>query len=280
MITPLPPWLILDPLIEQWLREDWGRGDRTSAGLFLTHNPTVQGQIFLKEAGLICGLPLAARIFAKVGCTLTPTVAEGSLCTARTIIAKVTGTAQEVLMAERVALNILQRLSGISTLTDHYVTGLKNTPVRLTDTRKTTPGLRILEKYATHCGGAVNHRFGLDDAVLIKDNHISAAGGVTAAIERIREHLTHLMPIEIECETLSQVQEAFTVGVDMILLDNMTPEDLTICAQWIQRRVPLEASGNITLENLAQVAQTGVQFIATSAPITRSRWLDISLDLR
>ncbi len=280
MTTLLPPWPVLDPLLLGWLQEDWGRGDWTTQGLFPGDSPQVTAEILLKEDGLICGLPIVARIFklADASISFIPLVAEGSRCHNRTIVARLEGDAVPILMAERVALNILQRLSGISTLTERYVAQLVGSPCQLTDTRKTTPGLRILEKYAVRVGGAINHRLGLDDAVLVKDNHISAAGSITQAVKRIREHLPHLISIEVECELLAQVQEAYELGITMILLDNMTPAQLQASVQWIAGRLPLEASGNITLDNLAEVAKTGVNFIATSAPMTRSRWLDISLN--
>ncbi|WP_287131004.1 carboxylating nicotinate-nucleotide diphosphorylase [Candidatus Cyanaurora vandensis] len=276
----LPPWLVLDPLLLAWLREDWGRGDLTTLGLFGGETPLARAQVLLKEPGVICGLSVLARVFTLTTADIqfTPLVAEGTYCADRTAIARLQGPAPALLMAERVALNLTQRLSGIATLTRTYVEALQGTTARLTDTRKTTPGLRILEKYATRIGGATNHRLGLDDAVLLKDNHIQAAGSIHLALQRIRPRLPHLIAVEVECETLAQVEEALACGVDMILLDNMQVDQLRAAVQFVAGRVPLEASGNVTLANIAAVAQTGVDFIATSAPITRARWLDISLD--
>lgn len=279
-MNALPPWLVLDPWLEAWLREDWGRGDWTTAALFDQTPPLVEAQLLLKEPGMVCGLPLAGRVLALTGAglTFTPWVQEGTRCPDRTVLAQIQGPAPAILMAERVMLNLLQRLSGVSTLTSTYVEALTGTSARLTDTRKTTPGLRLLEKYAVRVGGGTNHRLGLDDAVLLKDNHIAAAGSITAALGRIRAQLPHLIAIEVECETLAQVEECLALGVNMILLDNMTPAGLRAAVSLVAGRVPLEASGNVTLENIAQVAQTGVDYIATSAPITRARWLDISLN--
>jgi nicotinate-nucleotide pyrophosphorylase (carboxylating) len=276
----LPPWLVLDPMLDSWLREDWGRGDWTTASLFPSAGPPIEATILLKESGVVCGLPLAARILQRVDPAVQshPLVAEGDSCKTQTPLMLIQGSPAAILMAERVMLNLLQRLSGIATTTRTYVDILAATPCRLTDTRKTTPGLRILEKYAVRTGGGVNHRLGLDDAVMIKDNHIVAAGSITEAVRRIRQHLPHLISIEVECETLDQVQEALALNVDMLLLDNMTIPQLQEVVQLVQGRIPLEASGRITLDTLLEVAATGVDYIATSAPMTRSRWLDISLD--
>ncbi|WP_245395635.1 carboxylating nicotinate-nucleotide diphosphorylase [Anthocerotibacter panamensis] len=276
----LPPWLVIEPLLRQWLTEDWGRGDWTTASIFPQESPPTQAQLLLKQPGVVCGLPIVARIFTLVDPQIhtQALIVEGKSCLAGTVLARLEGPASAILMAERVALNILQRLSGIATLTRRYVEALAGTGVFLTDTRKTTPGLRLLEKYASRVGGATNHRLGLDDAVLIKDNHLLACGGVTPALRKARAQIPHLMRIEVECETLAQVEEALAAGADMILLDNMTIPGLEKAVALVARRVPLEASGNVTLENLQAIAQTGVDFIATSAPITRAPWLDISLD--
>jgi nicotinate-nucleotide pyrophosphorylase (carboxylating) len=183
-------------------------------------------------------------------------------------------------MGERVALNLTMRLSGIASLTSLYVEKIADLPTQLVDTRKTTPGLRILEKYATALGGAINHRMGLDDAVMIKDNHILAAGGIREAITRVRSHIPYPLTIEVETESLEQVQEALNYKADIIMLDNMSLETMSQAVSLIRQedsRVKIEASGNITLETIRAVAKTGVDYISTSAPITQSKWLDISM---
>ncbi len=198
------------------------------------------------------------------------------------MIAEIHGAQDALLMGERVALNIVMHLSGIATLTRQYVEKIADLPAQLVDTRKTTPGLRLLEKYATQVGGAVNHRMGLDDAVMIKDNHITAAGGIGEAINRIRYQVPYPLTIEVETENLEQVQEALEHKADIIMLDNMSPDDMYKAVQLIRQQdnhIKIEASGNINLETIRTVAETGVDYISTSAPITQSRWLDLSMRL-
>ncbi|MBW4652733.1 MAG: carboxylating nicotinate-nucleotide diphosphorylase [Kaiparowitsia implicata GSE-PSE-MK54-09C] len=278
----LPPWLVLDPLLLQWLQEDIGRGDRTTQGLFPMSAPHGQAQWICKEAGMMAGLPIAARVFEKVdaGVVFTPAVAEGNWCEPGQAIAQLQGPLDALLMGERVALNLAMRLSGIATATHRYVAHIAQHPAQLVDTRKTTPGLRLLEKYATRVGGAMNHRAGLDDAVMIKDNHIQAAGGIKPAIALIRAQMPYPLTVEVETETLEQVEEALQHGADIIMLDNMSLLQMTQAVQVIRQmgdRIKIEASGNITLDTIQAVAETGVDFISTSAPITRSTWLDLSM---
>lgn len=277
----LPHPLLLDPLLRQWLQEDWGRGDLTTMGLFSGSNLSTKGTILLKEPGVIAGLPIAARIFQLTdpAIVLNPLVMEGTAHSLKTPIATVEGPVAGILMAERVALNLVQRLSGIATATRRYTEALSGTTAKLTDTRKTTPGLRILEKYASRVGGAVNHRMGLDDAVMLKDNHIEAAGSIQKAVAQVRSAIPYPVTIEVECESLEQVQAALESRVDTIMLDNMGIEAMKEAVKLIAGKVTTEASGNITLDNIRAVGGVGVDFISTSAPITRSSWLDISLDL-
>ena len=283
----LPPWLLLDPLLENWLREDLGRGDRTTQAICADpahRDPWGQGTIEVKQAGIIAGLPLALRVFQRLDQTVlvTPQVKDGDRCEPGTIVAQLKGDLSTLLMGERVALNLLMRLSGIATLTRRYTDQLADLPTCLVDTRKTTPGLRLLEKYATAVGGAVNHRFGLDDAVMIKDNHILAAGGIGAAIDRVRQSAPFPLTIEVETETLEQVQTALEHHADVIMLDNMPLDRMQAAVQLIRQQnaqIKIEASGNITLENLRSVATTGVDYISTSALITRAPWLDCSLSI-
>jgi nicotinate-nucleotide pyrophosphorylase (carboxylating) len=277
----LPPWIVLDPLLDRWLQEDIGRGDRASQGLpprVMTARWTV------KAAGVVAGLPVAARVFQRLSPDIKfqPLVAEGANCEAPTAIADITGQIGDLLMGERTALNLVMRLSGIATATQAYAEAIADLPVKLVDTRKTTPGLRLLEKYATTVGGGVNHRWGLDDGAMIKDNHIAAAGGITAAVQAVRQVLPYPLTIEVETESIGQVQEALDCGVDIIMLDNMPVEMMkmavAVCRQF-NPRIKLEASGNITLATIRAVAETGVDYISTSATITRSPWLDISMRL-
>ena len=280
----LPSSLVLDPLLHSWLLEDIGRGDRTTGSLFPGKASIGQAQWIAKEAGIIAGLPIAARVFHLLNAQVSfvPIVAEGEQCHRGQVVAQIHGPLDALLIGERVALNLAMRLSGISTLTRKYADEIADLPTRLVDTRKTTPGLRLLEKYATQVGGAINHRMGLDDAVMIKDNHIAAAGGIAEAIAHIRAQIPYPLTIEVETETLDQVQKALQHGADIIMLDNMQPELMRQAVQLIRQsndRIKIEASGNITLETIRTVAETGVDFISSSAPITRSTWLDLSMKL-
>jgi nicotinate-nucleotide pyrophosphorylase (carboxylating) len=280
----LPPFLVLDQLLQSWLLEDIGRGDRTTQSLFPSSSPIGQAKWVVKEAGIIVGLPVAARVFQLLNSQVEfrPTVEEGQWCDRNQVIAEIKGPLDALLTGERVALNLTMRLSGIGTLTNKYVERIADLPAQLVDTRKTTPGLRILEKYATQVGGAVNHRMGLDDGVMIKDNHIAAAGGIGEAITQIRSRIPYPLSLEVETESLEQVEEALQHGADIIMLDNMPLEMMRRAAQKIRStndRIKIEASGNITLETIRAVAETGVDYISSSAPITRSTWLDLSMRL-
>lgn len=282
MPVTLPPWLVLDPLLRSWLQEDVGRGDVTTQNL---DNPgRVRGHWRAKADGVIAGLPVAARVFHLLDATslFTPLVPEGAVVSSGTTLATVEGPLAALLAGERVSLNLVMRLSGVATLTQRYVAALAPWPTRLVDTRKTTPGLRVLEKYAVRVGGGSNHRLGLDDAVLIKDNHIAAAGGIRPAVAQIRQRMPYVLRIEVEVESLEQVREALDCGVDALLLDNMALDLLQQAVPQARQQCPqvmLEASGNITLEKLGAVAATGVDYISTSATITQAPWLDLSMRL-
>ncbi|BAY56743.1 nicotinate-nucleotide pyrophosphorylase [Leptolyngbya boryana NIES-2135] len=275
----LPSQFILDKLLQEWLLEDIGRGDRTTQSLI---SGTRQAVWIAKENGVIAGLPIAERVFQLLNAStvFTPIVQEGEAVQKGQTIAEIQGAYDALLTGERVALNLAMRLSGIATLTRRYVEKIEDLPTRLTDTRKTTPGLRVLEKYATRVGGAVNHRMGLDDAAMIKDNHIVAAGGIGAAIAQVRANIPYPLTIEVETETLDMVEQALEHGADIIMLDNMPLEMMRQAVEMIRRkndRIRVEASGNVTLETLRSIAETGVDFISSSAPITRSTWLDLSM---
>ena len=280
----LPPWIVLDPLLNEWLLEDIGRGDRTTLGLFTQALSIGRAKWVAKEAGVVAGLPIAKRVFYLLNAQVkfTPTVAEGENCLPGKVIALVEGNLDALLTGERLALNLAMRLSGVATMTRRYAERIADLSTQLVDTRKTTPGLRVLEKYATVVGGAINHRMGLDDAVMIKDNHIQAAGGIEPAVNRLRQVIPYPLTIEVETTSLQEVETALECGVDIIMLDNMPIEIMSEAVMFIRRhnpRVKIEASGNITLETIRAVAETKVDYISSSAPITRSTWLDISMRL-
>jgi nicotinate-nucleotide pyrophosphorylase (carboxylating) len=274
----------LDGWLKDWLMEDIGRGDRTTQGLNLTSKETIEGQWKAKGVGRVAGLPIANRVFQLLDANteLIPLLSEGEACSPGQPIAKLKGSLDSLLMGERVALNLAMRLSGIATATREYVDRIADLPTQFVDTRKTTPGLRVLEKYASQVGGAVNHRMGLDDAVMIKDNHIAVAGGIGEAISQIRQRMPYPLTIEVETETLTQVQEALEHKADIIMLDNMSLESMREAVKIIHQTshlVKIEASGNVTLETIRAIAETGVDYISSSAPITRSPWLDLSMKL-
>ncbi len=281
----LPPFLILDQLLQSWLIEDIGRGDRTTQSLLSDNTTEGQAKWVTKASGVIAGLPVAARIFQLLNqkVSFVAVASEGQQCEPGEVIAEMHGSLDALLMGERVALNLAMRLSGIATLTRKYTAEIADLSVQLVDTRKTTPGLRILEKYATQVGGAINHRMGLDDAVMIKDNHIVAAGGIGEAITRVRSQIPYPLTIEVETENLDQVKEALQHKADIIMLDNMPLDLMREAVQIIRHfdsRIKIEASGNVTLETLRPIAQTGVDYISSSAPITQSKWLDLSMKIQ
>ncbi|MGG6269979.1 carboxylating nicotinate-nucleotide diphosphorylase [Leptolyngbya sp. AN10] len=282
-VAVLPPFLILDRILQDWLLEDIGRGDRTTQALI---SPGTRQAVWIaKEAGVIAGLPIAARVFYLLNQSteFTPLVEEGEAVGKGQTIARIEGAYDALLTGERVALNLAMRLSGIATMTRQYVEKIEDLPAQLVDTRKTTPGLRSLEKYATQVGGAMNHRMGLDDAVMLKDNHIVAAGGIANAIAQVRAQIPYPLTVEVETENLEMVQEAIDHGVDIIMLDNMPLEMMSQAVEMIRstnNRIKIEASGNVTLTTLRAIAETGVDFISSSAPITRSTWLDLSMKFK
>ena len=282
MSTILPSWIVLDPLLTKWLQEDIGRGDYTTSSIFQDEKIATEGYWIAKEDGIIAGLPLAKRIFKLLDNSVKfiPTIAEGQSVTKGLKIAEFSGSVQPLLTGERVALNLVMRLSGIATLTNEYVREIADLHTQLVDTRKTTPGLRILEKYATAVGGSRNHRMGLDDAVMIKDNHIQAAGGIENAVSLVRKSIPYTTTIEVETTNLTEVRAAIEAQTNIIMLDNMQTKTMQEAVQIIrnsEQNIKIEASGNVTLDNIKTIAQTGVDYISTSATITRSRWLDLSM---
>ena len=278
----IPSPVVLEPMLRQWLLEDIGRGDRTTQGLGLQQDSLGKAEWIVKEEGVIAGVAIASWVFKLLDDKITfqQEVKEGTCCRVGEKIATIEGSKEALLTGERVALNLAMSLSGIATATRKYVEKIADLPTQLVDTRKTTPGLRILEKYATQVGGAVNHRMGLDDAVMIKDNHIQAAGGIGKAVSLIRSNMPYPLTIEVETTNLDEVEEALEHGADIIMLDNMSLETMTQAVEFIRHqnpRVKVEASGNITLATIRTVAETGVDYISSSAPITRSSWLDLSM---
>jgi nicotinate-nucleotide pyrophosphorylase (carboxylating) len=261
------------------LSEDLGEGDVTTEA---TVDPDAVGtaELVFREAGVVCGLAVAEAVFRALDsdATYEALVEEGAVVDRPGAVAVVTAPERAILIGERTALNFLGRLSGIATVTRRYVDAVAGTGVAILDTRKTTPGLRALEKYAVVCGGGRNHRFALDDGVLVKDNHLRASGSIEAAVENLRAATD--LPVEVECDTLEQVSDALEAGADAILLDNMTLDELRAAVALGGGRVRLEASGGITLENVRAVAETGVDEISVGALTHSARSLDVSLELR
>lgn len=285
MVGLLPSRIILDPLLADWLREDIGRGDRTTTGILSQGDRPGTATWIAKETGVVAGLPMAKRVFELLDSAVEVQiqVQDGEVCQVGQQLLSIHGPLSALLTGERVALNIVMPLSGIATATRAYAERIADLSAQLVDTRKTTPGLRILEKYATQVGGAINHRMGLDDAVMIKENHIAAAGGIERAIAAVRATMPYPLSIEVETENLDEVAEAVAHGADIIMLDNMSLALMGVAIALIRAenpRIKIEASGNITLETIRAVAETGVDYISTSAPITRSPWLDLSMRIQ
>jgi nicotinate-nucleotide pyrophosphorylase (carboxylating) len=276
MNTALPSDLIT--CIRTALEEDVGTGDATTNSI-VPQDASLRGKILAKQSGVVAGLSIAAAVFTQIDphVNFSPTVADGARVTDRTILATVDGPARALLTGERTALNFLGRMSGIATLTRQFVDAVAGTGVRILDTRKTVPGLRMLDKLAVQLGGGENHRIGLFDMILIKDNHIDFAGSITAAVERARSAGTDL-EIEVEARTLADVSEALSLGVKRILLDNMTVETMKGAVSLNAGRAKLEASGNVTLENVAEVARTGVNYISVGALTHSAKVFDVSLE--
>jgi nicotinate-nucleotide pyrophosphorylase (carboxylating) len=271
-------------LVRRALAEDVGRGDVTTEAT-IPAGTQARARIVARVGGVIAGLPVAALVFQSLDTAVRfeALVDDGAHVEPGTALARIEGDARAILTGERTSLNFLGRLSGVATLSARCVAAVAGTNARIVDTRKTTPGLRTLEKYAVRLGGAHNHRAGLDDGILIKDNHIAAAGGVAPAIERARAYASHLLRVEVECEDEAQVAEAVGAGAEVILLDNMPPERLRANVAWIRERAPrtiIEASGGIGVdpERLAAVAATGVDLISLGALTHSAPNLDVSLE--
>ncbi|GIV19135.1 MAG: nicotinate-nucleotide diphosphorylase (carboxylating) [Armatimonadota bacterium] len=272
---------LVDGIVSRALQEDIGTGDTTTQ-LTVPEGVEAVGEFRTAQPGVLAGMPVVERVFAQLNprVRLEPLVKEGQRFDAGTVLAEVHGDARCLLTGERVALNFVQRLSGIATLTARFVEAVKGLPVRICDTRKTTPGLRYLERYAVRVGGGFNHRFGLYDAVLIKDNHIAVCGGIAQAVHRVRHTLPHTMKVEVECDSLQQVQEALEAGVEIILLDNMSLDDLREAVRMAKGRAFLEASGGVRLDTVRQIAETGVDAISVGALTHSAPAIDIQLEIR
>jgi nicotinate-nucleotide pyrophosphorylase (carboxylating) len=267
-------------MVRRALEEDLGRAGDLTSDLVVPADARARARLVARKAGTIAGLIAADSAFSLVdpALGLHVEIPDGTQVPGGAVLATIEGRARSLLTAERVALNFLGHLSGIATATGMLVEAVAGTRARIVCTRKTTPGLRVLEKYAVRCGGGFNHRFGLDDAVLIKDNHLAACGGVRPAIERARSGLGHVTKIELEVDSLAQLEEALSLGVDAILLDNMTVADLRRAVELARGRATLEASGNVTLASVRTIAETGVDYISSGAITHSAPSLDVALD--
>ena len=277
-VQPLPD-LLIKPIVEMALAEDLGRaGDLTAA--LIDADARLNVVFAARKDGRIAGLACARLAIHALDpeARFVVLIEDGADAAAGAAVARVEANARAMLSAERTALNLLGRLSGVATLTRAYVQAVAGTKAVIVDTRKTTPGLRALEKYAVRCGGGVNHRFGLDDAILIKDNHVAAAGGVTEALKRAQAIAGHLTPIEVEVDSLAQLDEALPFAPAVIMLDNFAVDDLRRAMDIVQGRVRLEASGGVDLDTVRAIAETGVDAISVGALTHSAPTLDIGLD--
>jgi nicotinate-nucleotide pyrophosphorylase (carboxylating) len=279
--TRPPHALLVEPIVRHALEEDLGRAGDITSDLTIPADARASAKLVARKPGTISGLIAAETAFhlAEPALHFACEVPDGSTVAAGTVLAVISGPARGALTGERVALNFAGHLSGIATATRALVDAVAGTKARIVCTRKTTPGLRVLEKYAVRCGGGFNHRLGLDDAVLIKDNHLVAAGGIRKAIERVRAGLGHMAKIELEVDNLAQLDEALALGVDTILLDNMNPDVLRQAVVQTRGRATLEASGNVTLAGVRAIAETGVDYISSGSITHSAPALDLGLDI-
>ncbi|WP_114961602.1 carboxylating nicotinate-nucleotide diphosphorylase [Tritonibacter mobilis] len=275
------PDLILEPLVKSALMEDLGAyGDVTTRAV-IPDDVTYSARLRAREEAVVSGMQVAALAFRLIDANLrvNTLVADGAACQPGDVLMEIEGKAASILMGERVALNFAGRLTGIATLTEAMVAETRGTEARITCTRKTTPGLRMVEKLAVLHGGGFNHRYSLSDAILIKDNHIAAAGGIRAVLDATKAHASHMMAVEIEVDTLDQLREVLEVGgASVVLLDNMTPDQLREAVQINAGRLALEASGNVKRDTVAAIAATGVDYISSGALTHSARTVDLGLD--
>lgn len=278
---PILPRIMVEDAVRAALAEDLGRAGDITTYATIAEDAKAVAMLVSREAGVIAGLPLAETAFKLLDpqVKFTALVHDGERITPGQTIARIEGSARAILSAERVALNFLMYLSGIATYTAKFADLIAHTNTKVCDTRKTVPGMRAFAKYAVRCGGGANHRFGLDDAILIKDNHIAVAGGVVNAIQAARAYAGHLVKIEVEVDTIAQLEEALSIGADVILLDNMPIPVLEKAVEIGGSRATLEASGNISFETIRAVAETGVDYISTSKITMAAPTLDVGLDI-
>lgn len=271
---------IVEEHIKNALKEDIGFGDITT-DILAGKDKIIKAKMNTREDGILCGIDIAALVFKILSpnIKIEKFVNDGNIIKKGDTIAVIEGSARAVLSGERTALNYIQRLSGIATETNKYQKAIGDYKARITDTRKTTPNFRLFEKYAVAIGGARPHRFNLSDCVMIKDNHIQFAGSITNAVNEIRKHLSHAHKIEVECDTIEQVKEAVSLDVDIIMLDNMPCDLMKECVKIIDNKAIIEASGNVTLETIRNIASTGVDVISSSAIVAKAKTLDIALDM-
>lgn len=275
------PDLILEPMVRAALMEDLGQNGDVTTRAVIPASATYEAKLNARADGVVSGMQIARIAFHLVdsGLKVETLLPDGATCRRGDTLMTITGSAASILSAERVALNFAGRLTGIATLTASFVAETKGTQTRITCTRKTTPGLRIVEKQAVLHGGGFNHRFGLSDAILIKDNHIAAAGGVAAVLSAAKANVSHMMKVEIEVDTLDQLEQVIaTEGADVVLLDNMDTPTLVQAVAMARNHVVTEASGNMRLERIAEVATTGVDYISSGALTHSARTLDLGLD--
>ncbi len=266
-------------LIDLWLAEDIGHGDLTVLSM-IEADARATFHMNARQDLSLAGIHVAAACFRRYDpdVKVEVTATDGDRCKPKTVLLKVSGSARSLLTVERTALNIAQHLSGIATETARWMDEIKGTKAQLIDTRKTTPGLRMLEKHAVVCGGGANHRLGLDGGVMIKDNHIAVAGSITKAVERARSRVPGLIKIEVECDRLDQVREAVAAKADIIMLDNMKLDDMREAVKFVGGKIPLEASGGVRFDTVRPIAETGVDYISTSKTIQAAPAVDIGLD--
>ena len=271
--------LEIDTIIEAALKEDMPDGDVTSESLVPPESVS-KAILLVKEDGILAGIDVAARVFWKIDphVVFDKNVEDGSSIRAGDTLARIEGPSISLLKGERTALNFLQRMSGIATLTQKFVKSLEGSQTQILDTRKTTPSLRSLEKYAVKMGGGTNHRLNLSDMVLIKDNHLKIVGNISEAVKRARDSVGPDLKIEIETTTLEEVKEAVRSGADMIMLDNMSPKRMREVVEWVDGKVPLEASGNVKLSTIKEIASSGVDFISVGGLTHSYQSLDISME--
>ena len=271
---------IVEEHVKNALKEDIGFGDITTDYL-IPEDEVITAKLNTRENGILCGIDIVEMVFKTLSkeVRVEKYFKDGEKIQKGDTLAVITGPARAILIGERTALNYVQRLSGIATETNKYQVAIGNNKARITDTRKTTPGFRMLEKYAVFTGGARLHRFNLADCVMIKDNHIQFAGSITNAVNKIRERLSHTHKIEIECDTIEQVKEAISAKADIIMLDNMSCDLMKQCVELIGDKAMVEASGNVTIETIGEIAKTGVDVISSSAIVAKAKTLDVALDM-